>query len=79
MRVINLYLYNRRGEKIFRLFKINFYFNKKKAISMPSSISSDGLVLLPNRDMTTLLLKLRVDNERFRKSGKVSSRTDTQI
>jgi len=46
---------------------------------MPSSISSDGLVLLPNRDMTTLLLKLRVDNERFRKSGKVSSRTDTQI
>ena len=29
---------------------------------MPSSISSDGLVLLPNRDMTRLLLKLRVDN-----------------
>lgn len=62
MRVINLYLYNSRGEKIFTFFKINFYFNKKKAISMPSSISSDGLVLLPNRDMTRLLLKLRVDN-----------------
>lgn len=62
MRVINLYLYNRRGEKIFTFFKINFYFNEKKAISMPSSISSDGPVLLPNRDMTRLLLKLRVDN-----------------
>ena len=31
---------------------------------MPSSTSSDGLALLPNRDMTqtTLLFKLRVDN-----------------
>lgn len=58
MRVIKLYLYNRRGEKIF-----TFLFQQKKVISMPSSISSDGLVLLPKyRDMTTLLLKLRVDN-----------------
>ena len=29
---------------------------------MPSSILSDGLALLPNRDMTTLLSKLRLDN-----------------
>jgi len=77
MRVIFIYIYTLGGEKKSSLsLKLIFISTKKKTISMPSSILSNGL---PNRDMTTLLLKLLKLRAISQESGKVTSRTNTQI